>query len=371
MLRTSPPTASKNGNRPSAKANENGKPQEFLPANWRDATDGAIIGIFVILAVAALYLSRSVVMPVSAALIVGITLSPVQKYAEKYKVPPILPAMVLVALFCGAVWLAVVLSAGPLTEWIGRAPELADTLKNKLRLLERPLAMLHTLRQSMGGDGKEGGIAIDLAAIAQGALSVATPALTELLVFFGTLLFFLVGVTGIRRKLIVKAGSREARLRVVRIWGEIEQNLITYVVTVSVINVGLGAVTAAMLYAIGFPNPIAFGILTAALNYIPYIGAAVMVAILFVVGLVVSSTLGGALLAPALFVAIATVEGQIVTPSIVGHRLTMSPFAVFLSLAFWAWLWGPLGAFLAAPMLIVGMVIVNHLSIEEEAVLPK
>ena len=108
-------------------------------------------------------------------------------------------------------------------------------------------------------------------------------------------------------------------------------------------------------------DPIAFGILTAALNYIPYIGAAVVVAILFVVGLVVSSTIGGALLAPALFVAIATVEGQIITPSIVGHRLTMSPFAVFLSLAFWAWLWGPLGAFLAAPLLIVGMVILNHL----------
>ncbi|MGE0751562.1 MAG: AI-2E family transporter [Variibacter sp.] len=370
MLQTSTPTT-KNGNRPAAKGDENGSTQEFLPANWRDATDGAIIGIFVILAVAALYLSRSVVLPVSAALIVGITLSPVQKYAEKYKIPPILPAVVLVLLFCGAVWLAVVLSAGPLTEWIDRAPELAGTLKNKLRLLERPLAVLHTLRQSMGGDGKEGGIAIDLAAIAQGALSVATPAMTELVVFFGTLLFFLVGVTGIRRKLIVKAGSRQARLRVVRIWGEIEQNLITYVVTVSIINVGLGAVTAAMLYIISFPNPIAFGILTAALNYIPYIGAAVMVAILFVVGLVVSSTIGGALLAPALFVAIATLEGQIITPSIVGHRLTMSPFAVFLSLAFWAWLWGPLGAFLAAPLLIVGMVILNHLFAEEEAVLPK
>jgi predicted PurR-regulated permease PerM len=125
-----------------------------------------------------------------------------------------------------------------------------------------------------------------------------------------------------------------------------------------------------MLYVIGFPNPIAFGILAAAFNYIPYIGAAVVTLILFVVGLVVSNTIGGALLAPALFVALGTLEGQIVTPSIVGHRLTMSPFAVFLSLAFWAWLWGPLGAFLAAPLLIVGLAILEQLFPKDEPTLP-
>jgi predicted PurR-regulated permease PerM len=135
---------------------------------------------------------------------------------------------------------------------------------------------------------------------------------------------------------------------------------------VTAINLGLGAVTAGLLFALGFPNPVAFGILISVLNYVPYIGAAIFVAILFVVGLIAMPTFGGALLAPALFVAIATVEGQFITPAIVGHRLTMSPFLVFLALAFWAWLWGPLGAFLATPFLIVSLVVIGHVFPREE-----
>lgn len=357
---------------PQRPSRETDVPDDEPPVSWKDATDAAMVGVFVILFIAALYLGRSILMPVSAAVIIGITLSPIQKRAEKYRIPPILPAMVLVALFCGGVWLAVALTAGPLTEWLSHASEFGDVLKEKLRLLNRPLGVLHSIRQAVGADEKAGsGFAIDFAAIAQQTFAVATPALTELVVFFGTLLFFLVGITRIRRKLITAAGTRDTRLRIVRIWNEIEHNLITYLATVTAINIGLGIATAAMLYLIGFPNPIAFGVLIAVFNYVPYIGAAVLAAVLFVVGLVVSDTLGGALLAPALFVAIATVEGQIITPSVVGHRLTLSPFAVFLALAFWAWLWGPLGAFMAAPLLIIGMVLLGNLFPREESPLPK
>jgi predicted PurR-regulated permease PerM len=339
---------------------------------WKDATDVALVGIFAILCIAALYLARSILMPVSAAVIIGITLSPIQKFAEKYRIPPFIPAIVLVAFFCGGVWLVVTLTATPLTEWIKNAPEFGRTLKEKLHLLDHPLALLHSIREAMGGEAdNKPGFAIDFAGIAQQAVVIATPALTELVVFFGTLLFFLVGITRIRRKLITTAGTRETRLRIVRIWNEVEHNLITYLVTVTVINFGLGVVTAIMLTFIGFPNPIALGVLAAVLNYVPYIGAAVLAVTLLIVGLVVSATVGGALLAPALFVAIATIEGQVVTPNVVGHRLTLSPFAVFLALAFWAWLWGPLGAFMAAPLLIVGQVLLSNLFPQEETCLPK
>ena len=116
-----------------------------------------------------------------------------------------------------------------------------------------------------------------------------------------------------------------------------------------------------MLYLVGFPNPVTFGLLTVALNYVPYIGPAIIAVVLFCVGLVAMPSLGQALLAPALFVAIATAEGHFITPSIVGRRLTMSPFLVFLALAFWTWLWGPIGAFLAVPLLIVSFVVLGHL----------
>jgi len=138
----------------------------------------------------------------------------------------------------------------------------------------------------------------------------------------------------------------------------------------SMINLALGAITTLMLYLIGFPNPITFGLITIALNYIPYLGPAIVAAVLFGVGLVAMPTLYQAALAPALFVAIASVEGHFITPSLVGHRLTLSPFLVFLALVFWTWLWGPVGAFLAVPLLIVSIVVLAHLMPGEEMKLP-
>jgi predicted PurR-regulated permease PerM len=179
-------------------------------------------------------------------------------------------------------------------------------------------------------------------------------------------LFFLIGSQKLRRQLITYFGTREARLRAVRIWNDIEHNLITYVGTVSVINIGVGAMTAAMLYVLGFPSPLAFGILAFALNYIPYIGPAIIVATLFGVGLVTTPSLGAAILPPLLFVGMTTIEGHFLTPSVIGRRLTLSPFLVFLALAFWTWLWGPFGAFMATPLLIVGLVVLGHLFPRDE-----
>jgi predicted PurR-regulated permease PerM len=136
------------------------------------------------------------------------------------------------------------------------------------------------------------------------------------------------------------------------------------------INLGLGVVVSIVLAIIGFPNPVTFGLLAFALNYVPYIGPAIVALVLAGVGLVSQPSLAPALLAPALFVAIATLEGHVITPNIVGRRLTLNPFLVFLALAFWTWLWGPIGAFLAVPLLIVGFVVLGHLLPGEESPLP-
>ena len=106
------------------------------------------------------------------------------------------------------------------------------------------------------------------------------------------------------------------------------------------------------------------------LNYVPYIGPAIVALVLFCVGLVAMPSLGHAALAPGLFVVIATIEGHFITPSLVGRRLTLSPFVVFLALAFWTWLWGPIGAFLAVPLVIVSFVVLGHLLPRDESTLP-
>src|ERR1700751_4631969 len=112
------------------------------------------------------------------------------------------------------------------------------------------------------------------------------------------------------------------------------------------INLAIGVITTVGAWMIGLPNPVVFGALAYVCNYVPYIGPAIVVVVLFAAGLVSFPSLAYAAVAPLLFVGLATIEGHFITPNIVGRRLTLSPLGVFLSLAFWTWLWGPVGAFL-------------------------
>ena len=349
-------------------------PYESIEALWVQSTRVATMGIFLVVGIAGLYFARSILMPVAAAVIVGVTLSPIQKYATRYRIPPALTAILLVALFVGALWLAVVLLADPANNLIAQAPDLVKTVKEKLRWLERPMSIFKEVKDAVGETAGQSAptVAVDsgLATYVQHAVTILTPALSEFIVFFGTLLFFLVGTARIRKQLIFSFGTRDARLRVVRIWNDVEHNLISYLGTVTVINLGLGIVTAAMLYVLGFPGALPLGLLAFVLNYIPYLGPAMVVLTLFLVGLISMPSLGSAVLPPLLFVAIATVEGHFITPSIVGRRLTLSPFLVFLALAFWTWLWGPVGTFMATPILIVSLVVMAHVFPQDDNALP-
>ena len=152
---------------------------------------------------------------------------------------------------------------------------------------------------------------------------------------------------------------------------DIERNLAGYLTVVTMINAALGVIVAIGAWLLGFPNPVIFGLLALLLNYVPYVGPAVMVVVLFGVGLVTFPSLGQALIAPLAFVLLTTMEGHFITPTIVGRRVTLNPLLIFLALAFWTWMWGPIGAFLAAPLSIIGLVVVNHLVPSEDVKLPE
>jgi len=179
------------------------------------------------------------------------------------------------------------------------------------------------------------------------------------------------GRAGFRNHTINWFTDREARLRALKIMNDIESNLGGYLIVVTAINLALGLVTMLMAYMLGLPSPILWGALAFVLNYVPYVGPAIMDVLLFGIGVLTFPTLLGALLPPAIFLAITVVEGQFLTPAIVGRRLlNLHPLAVFLSIAFWAWLWGPVGAFLATPILIVACVALEHLYPRHKAELP-
>src|SRR5262245_25791133 len=321
----------------------------------------ALIGIFVLLLGACLYVCRPLLLPIVAAVVMGTTFAPLIKLGVRYGVSPWLTATALVLLLMAATSAAAMLVAAPLAEWIGRAPEIGASIKQKLYVLDRPLSALREL-QSILMPSASRTVAVESSQISMVTPVVAfiTPAAAQIVLFLVTLLFFLAGQMDFRRYAASFIAGRDAKLRFIRIVNDIEHNLTSYVTVVTAINIGLGIVVTIGAWLFGFPNPLIFGILAMVLNYVPYVGPGVMALILFGVGLVSFPSLGYALIPPAAFVALTTIEGHLLTPAVLGHRLTLNPLAVLLALAFWTWLWGPIGAFLAVPLTIMGQVTITH-----------
>lgn len=341
---------------------------------WRVSAQTATVVMCGLMVGVLLYLARALVLPLLCAFSVGLTLGPLIKSAERRGVPPWLMAIFVIALMIAAANLAIVLLAGPVTALVARAPEIGAALAQKLHIFDRPLAALGELQNALGLDTDKG-MTFEPGRIIESIVTTVTPAamsfILATMLFFGTLFFFILGRAGFRNNAINWFTEREDRLRTLKIMNDIESNLGGYLIVVTAINLSLGVATALMAYALGLPSPILWGVLACVLNYVPYVGPAIMNVLLFVIGLLTFPTLPGALLPPAVFLAITTVEGQFLTPAIVGRRvLNLHPLSIFLSIAFWAWMWGPMGAFLATPILIVVRVAFNHLYPSRKAELP-
>jgi len=335
---------------------------------WRTTSQVATIGIFVIMLIAALEFARPLLLPLVSAFVVTMMLGPLSARAERTGIPSLLTAIVLWLLVIAVFYGVIVLLAGPAVDWVGKAPEIGKSLQDKLRVLDRPLAMMQDLRKALlPGDQGHAGLGLDIAAFVQPVFSIVTPAIGEVFIFFGALFFMLIGRTRLRRVAVALFEDREARLRTLKIMNDIEHNLTGYLSMVAIINFAVGVAGGLIAWGVGLPDPVAWAVLGFILNFLPYIGALMMEASLFLVGLVTFPTLTQALVAPLLFVVFATLEGHFITPSLIGRRLTLNPLTVFLSLVFWSWLWGPVGAFLAVPLLIMGLVAVSHLFPSEEA----
>ena len=338
---------------------------------WAPAAQIATVGIFIMLLGICLYVCRPLLVPIVAAVVIGVTLAPVVKLAAHRGVPPWLTAGAIGVTALVAAAIGVTFLANPVTSWIARAPEIGAILREKLYWLGRPLAAIREVQESfLPATGTAIAVEPSQLGIVTPVLAFVTPAVAELVLFFVVLIFFLAAQMDFRRYMVSFFSTRDAKLRFIRITNDVEQNLASYVLVVTVINFCLGATVAFGAWMFGFPSPVLFGLLAMALNYIPYLGAACMTAVLFAIGLVSFSSLTYALAPPAAFVALATIEGQFITPTILGHRLTLNPLVVLLALAFWSWLWGPMGTFLAVPLTIMGLVALHHLFPPDESRLP-
>lgn len=321
----------------------------------------ALVVLLVICVVAVLYVAKAFFLPVVMAFVVGTMLSPAANFLERYRIPRSVAAVAIVATVGAAIVFMVGLISSPLMEWSTRLPELGSQLKDKLHVFDPLLRLWQDLQSMVGAAGTFSTLQMPKFDWLQPTLEFLSPTFTEFLLFFATLVLFIASWRDLRRALIMNFGGHEARLRTLRILNEIEVQLGSYLLTVTVINTGVGIGTGVVCALTHMPNPAGLGALAATLNYIPIIGPVAMFVVLTVVGVIALPSIGAGLIAPLAFVGIAFLEGHFVTPTIIGRRLELNALAVFMALAFWAWLWGPMGAFLSSPLLIVALILKEHL----------
>jgi predicted PurR-regulated permease PerM len=321
----------------------------------------ALIVLLVISVVAVLYVAKAFFLPVVAAFVVGTMLSPAAGFLERHKIPRAVAAVLIVSAVGAGATFVIGLISSPLMEWSTRLPELGVRLRDKLHVFDRPLALWQELQSMLGGSDAFSTFQMPKFDWMQPTVEFLSPTFTEFLLFFATLILFIASWRDLRRALIMNFAEHDARLRTLRILNEIEGQLGGYLLTVTMINLGVGAATGIICAITGMPNPAGLGALAATLNFFPIIGPVAMFVTLTVVGVIAFSTLAAGLIAPLAFVGLTFLEGHFVTPTIIGRRLELNALAVFMALAFWTWLWGPMGGFLSSPLLIVGLILKEHL----------
>jgi predicted PurR-regulated permease PerM len=328
-----------------------------------DVVAFVLVALLVISVIAVLYFAKAFFLPVVTAFVVGTMLSPAAGFLERHRIPRPVAAVLIVTAVGAAVVFIIGLISSPLVEWSTRLPELGSMLRDKLHVFDRPLALWHQLQAMLGGSNALSAVPFEVPKIdwIQATFQFATPTLTEFLLFLATLILFIASWKDLRRALIMTFPDHASRLRTLRILNEIEGQLGGYLLTVTMINLGVGVATGIICAVTGMPKPAGLGALAATLNFFPIIGPVAMFVILVAVGVITFSTIGAGLIAALAFVGVIFLEGHFVTPTIIGRRLELNALAVFIALSFWIWLWGPMGGFLSSPLLIVALVLKEHL----------
>ncbi|PRD44083.1 AI-2E family transporter [Phyllobacterium phragmitis] len=315
----------------------------------------SIVLLATIAMVVALHLGRYILSPIALAIVIGLMFGPVATRLEDHHVPKELAAILGVILFFALIAIGAVMFAVPLSVWAEKAPVVWQELRQQLIALKQPLEMLGTLQdqiRNITGAASAMAVKVEDGSTVQNIALLAPAILGQVLIFLASLYFFVATRNEISAAILSMCVGRRIRWRVAHVFRDVEADVSRYLLSITVINAGMGVAVGLAMWLVGVPSPALWGGLAAILNYVVYIGPALMTAILLGVGLATFD--GYAVFLPAgAYLLVELLEGQFVTPHVIGRTMTLNPFMVFLALTFWLWIWGPIGGFIAVPSLLV------------------
>ncbi len=321
----------------------------------------ASVGTFILLLGGVFVLARDFLTPVVMAFLLSLTFSPIRRAMSRLGIPPPVTAVAVIFFVAGVTAAAIIGLSQPVQSYAKDAPQILQDVQWKLRGLNTALDSMAKASEEVekladGGNASSNPeperVIVDSPSLLENA-AANTPVIMAQLLLTLALLFFMIASGDLFYEKIVQASStfRDKR-RALKIVYQIERKLSRYFLTITVINACLGMAIALGLYLAGMPNPALFGVMAFVLNFIPFLGAIAGAAITFSIGIVSLDTLSGAALVTGIYLALTSVEGQLITPYAVGRSLRLNAVVVFLMVAFWGWAWSVLGMVIAVPVLI-------------------
>lgn len=325
----------------------------------------SIVGIFVILLIGAFYFARAFFLPVMLSLLVTLTFSPMVRYLRRHGIPSVISAILLVLALFGSFGLATFYLADPVSQVIADAPAIAQRIEERFAPMREPLRKMMSASEQLEEMAGSVQPSTDKVVVAQpGLAGWAADTLGGLSTTLGATLVLVVFLLSsgdlFLHKLVRMLPTFSDKKRSVRVVHDVEFEVSRYLLTITAINIGFGVAVAFAMAVLGMPNALLWGAAATVLNFIPYVGAAIGTGAALVAALVTYGSIGPALLPPAAYLLFHTLESAFITPLVVGRRLELNVVAIFISLAFWSWMWGIVGALIAVPILVVIKVFCDH-----------
>ncbi|MEY2575384.1 MAG: hypothetical protein QOF80_871 [Verrucomicrobiota bacterium] len=327
----------------------------------------ALTGLFVLAVFYTMYFMRAMLLPLVLALLLSYLLVPLVRGLAKLRIPPHLGAGIVLLALIGAIGYSGSRLSEPAASWIEKAPYSLQQLKQKLVPLKKPMEKvaeasgeIDKLTSPEEPQAKPQTVVVKKSALAE--VFTQGPEFVASAVVMLILLYFLMAYDGVFLNKIIRITPRLGdKKRAVSIMREIEIQISRYLLTITAINICLGFAVGTTVHFLGMRNPIMWGVMVAMLNFVPYLGALTGI-ICMTLGAVLSfDSLGHALIIPASYLVIAVLEGNFITPMVLGRSLTLNPVIILIALAFWGWMWGISGMILAVPILATFKIFCDHI----------
>ena len=299
-------------------------------------------------------------LPLTAAIVIAIALVPLLEWLERRGVPSALAAFLSLAVFLAIINAALAIIVVPATGWFARLPDSIPRIQSNLAPL---IDFYSTLQRFV--DRTLMSVASGTEATAQAVAATAPTSVVDYFIssapaaaiqlFFAVLVifFFLSGWTRLRKGTIRRRGSFDGAMQTARVIQNVVDATADYLATITMINAILGLTVSLLLWALGMPSPFMWGGIVSICNFVPYLGPIVAAVLLGLGGLMTFDAVGLALLPALIFIGVHLVEANLITPLVLGKRLTINPLLILVSLSFWGWVWGTPGALLAVPLLLI------------------